>query len=194
MGFFKFLFGSKSKNISDKDKSLIADNIISLAKECTANLENIFMKPAVNGDFEIFMLNLEFFTQFLIDYDHIFDENDFRNLLVFKLHSSSYNPLKTYTLNEFFEFYTSRAAIINYEVSSLTKSFQSGGKAFLPVHSYVSIYKTPLVNKPNVDFADFNDVNAFSPLLMEKAADFMLKYADHLHYIATKINIIYKSN
>ncbi|MBK9719190.1 MAG: hypothetical protein IPO85_17055 [Saprospiraceae bacterium] len=152
------------------------------------------MKPAVNGDFEIFMLNLEFFTQFLIDYDHIFDENDFRNLLVFKLHSSSYNPLKTYTLNEFFEFYTSRAAIINYEVSSLTKSFQSGGKAFLPVHSYVSIYKTPLVNKPNVDFADFNDVNAFSPLLMEKAADFMLKYADHLHYIATKINIIYKSN
>ncbi len=194
MGFFKFLFGSKSKNISDKDKSLIADNIISLAKECTANLENIFMKPAVNGDFEIFMLNLEFFTQFLIDFDHIFDENDFRNLLVFKLHSSSYNPLKTYTLNEFFEFYTSRAAIINYEVSSLTKSFQSGGKAFIPVHSYVSIYKTPLVNKPNVDFADFNDVNAFSPLLMEKAADFMLKYADHLHYIATKINIIYKSN
>jgi len=181
MGLFKFLFGSKSKNISDKDKSLIAENIISLAKECTANLENIFMKPAVNGDFEIFMLNLEFFTQFLIDYDHIYDENDFRNLLVFKLHSSSYNPLKTYTLNEFFEFYTSRAAIINYEVSSLTKSFQSGGKAFIPVYSYVSIYKTPLVNEPNVDFADFKNLQTFDSFMMKKAADFMLKYTDHLH-------------
>lgn len=193
MGFFKFLFGSKSKNISDKDKSLIADNIISLAKECTANLENIFMKSAVNGDFEIFMLNLEFFTQFLIDYEYIYDENDFRNLLVYKLYSSSYNPLISYSIDEFFEYYSCRTSIINYEVSSLTNSFQSGGKAFIPVHSYVSIYKTPLVNKPYVDFADYNDVNAFNPFLMEKAADFMLKYADHLHYIATKINIIYKS-
>ncbi|MBK8501089.1 MAG: hypothetical protein IPL46_02175 [Saprospiraceae bacterium] len=193
MGIFDRLFRRKNKAISLQQKNTIANAIIELAKECTANLEKSNKQPPKNGKFEIFMLNLEFFTQQLLDRGYIKDEQDFRFLLVRKLMSDDENPIRGYTDQEFLEYYSSRTALIEYEISSLTKAMKSGGKMFIPVYSFTSIYKTPLVNEPDTSFADFEDLSKFDPLIMEEATDFLPKYGEHLNFIFTKINNIYSA-
>lgn len=192
MGLFDKLFGeSKKKSISPQQKQSMANKIISLSKDCIANLETEFKPTSQNGKFEIFMLNLEFFTQFLLDHDYISDEKDFRFLLIYMLMSDEDNPLISYTDEQFIEYYSHRTALIKHEISSLVKAMRSGGKMFIPVFSYASIYHTPLVNEPEIGFADFKDEKSFDAFEMEEASSFVSSYANHLSYIANKINSLY---
>ncbi|MCR9193042.1 MAG: hypothetical protein NXI01_10455 [Gammaproteobacteria bacterium] len=94
------------------------------------------------------------------------------------------------TNEQFLEYYSSRTALINHEISSLVKAIKENGKMFIPVYSYASIYQTPLANKPDIKFADFNDDN-FDAFEMEEASSFVLSFANHLSYIANKIETSY---
>lgn len=192
MGFFNKVFGKKNTLTSHEEKQKAVELIINLAKKNIENLETLHGAASQEGKFEIFMLNLEFFVQFLRDYDYVKDEQDFRFLLIYNLKRLDYNPLKSLSDSDFLDYYTSRTAIIEYEISSLNKAMGTNTN-FIPVYSYTSIYKTPLINKPDVSSLDVSNPDNMDIDEMEIAFKFMLDYANHIRYIAQQVNEFYPS-